>query len=362
MTNQITIKTRAMKTYKFTLTILLLFILSLGAIARSEVKKEYHEKFPTNEKTHLDISNRYGEVTINNTNQDAMTIDVIVTVESNSEKKSQQILETITIELSKNANVISAITEIEGNFKWNNVQVDIDYTINMPTYVNTKLELRYGDAMIADIIGTFDAEVRYGNFNANRLQPQDEDYINSLRMAYCGQVSVKSFAKMDLDISYSDAKLGSGSALNLECKYSDIRLGDIAIVKAELGYSDLSLSSTLDASVEGRYSDMDFGVVNGSLVIDTKYGDVDVDMLGRNFELMKVEGGYSDIDIVVENGANYKIDLSASYGDISFPRINVTGVDKEGTSQFIRGYVGQQESGNKILVESRYGDIDVSGM
>ncbi|MDA3854070.1 MAG: DUF4097 family beta strand repeat-containing protein [Bacteroidales bacterium] len=351
-----------MKTYKFTLTIFLLFSLSLGAIARTEVKKEYHEKFPTNENTHLAISNQYGEVIINNTTQDEMTIDVIVTVESSNEKKSQEILETINIELSKNANAISAITEIEGHFKWNNVQVDIDYTINMPSYVNTKLELRYGDVRIADIIGTFDAEVRYGNFSANVLRTNDGGHINSLRMAYCGQVSVKSFGKMNLDISYSDAKLGVGEALDLESKYSDIKLGDIAIVKVELGYSDLSLSSTLDASVEGRYSDMDFGVVNGSLVVDIKYGDVDVDRLGKNFELIKVDASYSDIDMVVENGANYKIDLSASYGDISFPRINVTGVDKEGTSQFIRGYVGHQESGNKILVESRYGDINVSGM
>lgn len=351
-----------MKNYKVILTTLLLLMLSLGAIAREEVRVEYHEKYPTNKNTNFKISNRYGEVTINTTTQDEMTIDVIVRVESSSVKKSQDIMETIKIELSKNGNDISAITEIDGNLRWNNVNVDIDYTINMPSYVNTKLELRYGDARIDELVGSFDAEVRYGNFRANVLQPANDKYTNSLRMAYCGQVSVKSFGKMNLDLSYSDAKLGSGNALNLECKYSDISLGDIAIVRADLGYSDMSLGSTLDASVDGRYSDMEFGAVNGSLVVDTKYGDIDVDMVGKNFELIKIEGGYSDIDVVVDNGANYKIDLSASYGDISFPRISVTDADNEGSSQFIRGYVADQNSTNEIIIESRYGDIDVSGM
>lgn len=351
-----------MKTYKKALTVLLLLLLSVGVYARTEVKVEYHEKFPTNKNTSFMISNKYGKVTINNTTQDEMTIDVVVTVESSSERKSNDILKSILIKLSQDGNNITAITEIEGNLKWNNVKVDIDYTISMPSYVNTKLELRYGDAQIANITGTFDAEMRYGNFIANVLRPEDETYTNALRMAYCGQVNVKTFGRMNLDLSYSDAKLGLGEALNLDSKYSDIKLGDIALVKAELGYSDFSLSSTLDASVEGRYSDMDFGIVNGSLVLDSKYGDIEIDMVGKNFELIKIDGAYSDIDIVVENDASYKLDLSVAYGDISFPRIHVTDADNEGTSQFIRGYVGHQNATREIIVESRYGDIDVAGM
>ena len=350
-----------MKTIKLTLTALLLLTFSLGIIARTEVSKDFHEKYPTTTSTNLNISNRYGDVTIHNTMQDVLTIDVVVRVESNSQKKSEEILETIAISLSKNGNNIIAATEIEGNVRWTNVNVDIDYTINMPSYVNTQLELRYGDAIIDEIVGRFDAEVRYGNFRANLLQPNESGRVNSLEMAYCGQVSVKSFDKINLVLSYSDAKIDNGNALNIVCKYSDISLGDIAIVKAELGYSDLELSSALDVSVEGRYSDMNLGFVNRSLVVDTKYGDVDVDMLGKNFELVRVEAAYSDIDMGVEDGANYKIDLSSSYGDISFPKMFVTGGDNEGSSRSIKGHVGDENTKNEMQMVSRYGDIDVSG-
>jgi len=351
-----------MKIYKLTLTTLLLFMLSLSAIAREEAKAEFHESYTTDQQTNLNVSNRYGEIVINNVYQDKMTIDVLVTVESSSAKKSNEILESINIEISKNGNDISAITEIDGNMKWNNVKVNIDYTINMPTYIDTELSLRYGDVRVESITGTFAADVRYGNFQANLLQPADNQHINTLNMAYCGQVSVKSFSRLKLDLSYSDAKLSSGNALDLTCKYSDINLGDIAIVKAQLGYSDMSLSSTLDASVEGRYSDMDFGIINSSLIVDTKYGDVDVDMIKRDFELIKVDAAYSDIEANVEQGANYKINLSASYGDISYPRVNVVKTDDEGSSQYMQGYNGQQNSPREINIESRYGDIDVSTM
>lgn len=350
-----------MKTYKVTLSILLLFAFSIGAMARVEVKKEYHEKYTTSKGVDLIISNKYGEVVITNTDIDEMSIDVVVRVESSSQQKSQAIIDEIMIEIDKSGNTITAKTVLEGKLKWNNVKVDIDYSINMPRYVNTKLDLRYGDATIAEIFGSFDAEVRYGNFRANVLMPST-NYTNSLRMAYCGQVSIKAFGKMNLDLSYSDAKIGGGEALNLDCRYSDIKIGDVAIVKAELGYSDMDLSSTLEATLEAKYSDIDFGVINKSLVLETKYGDIDVDVLGKNFELVKVDAGYSDVAINVEGGASYKLDLAASYGDISFPKINVTDVDKEGTSQFIRGYVQDAQSTNMLMVESRYGDIDVRSM
>lgn len=350
-----------MKTYKFTLSLILILAISISAFSREEVKREYHDKYATNEMTNFHISNKYGEVTIQNTMQDEITIDVVVKVESSSLKKSQAIIDDIYIKIAKNANTISAVTDIESNHKWNNVNVNIDYTITMPSYVNTKLDLRYGDATIADIVGAFDGEVRYGNFRANNLSPRD-GRTNSLRMAYCGQVNVKLFGKMNLDLSYSDAKIDVGDALNLDCKYSDVDLGNVAILKADLGYSDLSVRSTLDASIDGRYSDTEFGMINSSLVVDTKYGDVDVDRLGDNFELLKVDAAYGDVEVTVSPEAQYKIDLSASYGDISFPRINVTDADKEGTRKFIRGYVEDANSSNMLMIETSYGDINVRGL
>ncbi len=349
-----------MKTQRFNIALVLFLLLSFGVMARTEVKKEYHEKYSTNKNTTFSISNRYGKIDIKNTTADEMTIDVVVSVEASSERKAQDILDRIGILLANDNNKIAAITDIDGGWS-GNVNVNIDYTVLMPHYVHTSLENKYGNVSIEEITGRFKGEVKYGNFRAYKLVADDNSFIMPLYFAYCGSVSVQRFSKMKLELAYSSkTKLGGGDAIEFEAKYSGLNIGQAAIVKGELAYTDFDLGQALNVDLEAKYSDMDMGDINGSLEVEMKYGDLGVDLITKDFDLVIVEGGYSDIDINVEKGARYKLSMNASYGEISFPPMQVEHLDDEGTDESVFGYVGGAGTDKFIEIKTRYGDAEVN--
>jgi hypothetical protein len=349
-----------MKMLKYKITGILLVILCVGLLAKTEVSKEYHEKYPTDKQTSFLISNKYGQIDIKNTKDNEMTIDVIVKVGASSESKAQKILDDINIKLSKSGNKIEAITEIGNTWQHNNVSINIDYVILMPSYIKTDLTNKYGDVTINTISGPFDGEVKYGNLSANSLVNMDKDGVNTLEVAYCGQVSVKSFSQMKLTMGYSKANLGTGDNLVFNSKYSDIKIGDVALVKGYLTYGDLKLNSAMELRLEAKYSDIKAELVNSTFIVTSQYGDVRLGQLMKGFDQVRVDVSYSDVRVGVESGAEYQLNAKASYGDVRYPSMQVTASDHEGTKSYVVGYVGSQATTSKIDITASYGDVNIS--
>jgi len=354
-------KKKHMKMHKFKIALIVFLSLCLGIMAKTEIRKAYFKEFPSNRATQLDISNRYGKVLIENSSNDQVTISVEVSVEAASEKKAEHILNQIDILLMNDNNHIQAITQIEGKGWSGNVKLNIDYTISMPAYVNTHLENKYGQVSIANITGHFRGEVKYGSFNANRLVPDDKNFINELDLAYCNNSSVRYFSRLNLTLGYSKLKLGLGDALNFEAKYSDLKIEEIALIKGELAYTDCAIEEALNVSIKAKYSDMDLGRISACLEVETKYGDIDIAHLGRHFDWLKIEAAYSDVDIRVEEGSTYQLDLNTHYGDIDVPPLHIEQRDDEGSERALLGYVGQpSEASPSIAISCNYGDISIA--
>ncbi len=338
--------------------VLLFTLVSLSVSARENVAKEFHEKYNTDKNTNFTVSNIYGNIEIVNTESDVMSIDVYIKVEASNERKAQDILDDIEIQIEKIGNNIVAKTNIEAS-NWKNVKVNIDYKVSMPEYVNTALKCRYGNVSVEKVTGHFDAEVKYGSFAASVLIPSDAKYTNDLAMKYCDDVIIKAFSKMSLYTAYSDVKLGVGEKLNFENKYSDVSIGNVDVADVYTAYGDIEIDKIGVLVIEGRYSDIDLGLLKKRLELDTSYGDVDINKVANDFDLIKVDGRYADIDVAIEKGAEYRIKLETSYADMSFPKMYVVDVDNEGNSQSLNGYVGNENAKGMIDIDTAYGDINV---
>lgn len=212
---------------------------------------------------------------------------------------------------------------------------------------------------IAEITGQFAGVVKYGSLTANALTYSGNQSTNTIDLAYCGRSAINSFSAMSLKIGYSKVRLGTGDVVVFSSKYSDLKVKDIALIKGSITYGDIDINSALNVEIEGKYSDISAGVVHGSLIVNTKYGDLEVDQLSSSFSNVDVEAGYSDVDIVVNPKAAYSLYAKASYGDLDHPSMQVKSRDDEGSSVFVDGYVGRESSDSKIKVITSYGDIDI---
>jgi len=71
-----------------------LFFVSLASNAE-ELTKEFHKEYKASASTTLEISNKYGDVVIQNWDKYQVVIDVKVTVEMSSREKAEKVLNSI---------------------------------------------------------------------------------------------------------------------------------------------------------------------------------------------------------------------------------------------------------------------------
>lgn len=337
---------------------MLLMVVCTAIEARETAEKHYNDAFKCTPQTALDVSNRFGTISITNSDIDKISIDIVITIEANSLSKAQHVLEDIEIEMGQTGNRVFAKTVFDLS-RSKNIDIDIHYVITMPAYVNTTLSMKYGDVNIDKITGQFDGEVRYGQFTANSLVPTNMNWVNQLSLDYSNGSRIRDIGHMDLDIDYSDMKINTASSLNFDARYSDLKLGSIARIEGDVSYSEIKIEKSLDIDIKSRYSDLDINEVQNSIILSTQYGEIDIEKLGLNFTTVNLDGRYSDIEVALPKEAAFIFSLDGRYADYHMPNITIERKEKDRSEIKIKGYNESNDAKSRVEIESEYGDVDV---
>ena len=169
-------KKSAYKSGMLLISALCLISITLSA---QEVTKEYHKEFVAAPGTTLDISNKYGNVTVQSWNQDQVIIDVKVTVEMPDKQKAEKLLGYIDVQFNEGEKLISAKTVIDEKFNfsgWGNRsrKFSIVYNVKMPVEADLKLSNRYGNTDIDELKGSVNLDIKYGDLVAEKLTRGNE--------------------------------------------------------------------------------------------------------------------------------------------------------------------------------------------
>ena len=186
------------------------WIISFSA-AGEEYSKKFSQSWPASGIETLNISNKFGEVRVNNEGGTNITVEVVVSAEG-SESKAQRILEDISVGFRKEGTTAYAETQIREGFK-SNSRFTIDYKVNVPSDKNLVISNKYGSTVINKVTGNAELNIAYGNLTANSLTGPS----TKLDLAY-GNADVQSLAKAEVIIAYSKMILGTGTALKMDSK------------------------------------------------------------------------------------------------------------------------------------------------
>ena len=78
-----------------------------------EYTKTLNHEFDVNESNTLEVHNKFGDINLQNWQQNKVKIDVIITVICDKEERAQKILELINVEFSTEADIVKAITRLD---------------------------------------------------------------------------------------------------------------------------------------------------------------------------------------------------------------------------------------------------------
>lgn len=297
--------------------ILLFTLLLIGLLTTkaTEKQKQYNEIFKVNENSKVKIDNNYGKVVFETWDKNEVEISVTVTVTGISDAIAEEKLNSIEIELSQNDDEVLGKTKFspskKGNIK------SIDYLIKLPKTNSIKVDLNYGEIILANHIANISLNANYSAISVAEI-----------------------IGKLTLNCNYSDCNLGKIEELKISSNYGDITINSIENLNANLTYGDLILKNlTTKANV------------------NIAYNDVEMQHINPNFAEIEISAAYSDIKINVEKGSKYKVITSGVYSDFSMPNtINYSvKTEKYNTSSCIGN---TDETAQSIIkVNTTYGDF-----
>jgi hypothetical protein len=346
-----------------TLFISALFLISIS-LSAEEVTKEFHKEYKAGSGTTLDISNRYGDVSIQSWDKDQVVIDVKVTVEMPNREKAEKQLSYIDVHFSEGENLIAAKTVIDDKFSFtgwgDSRKFSINYTVRMPVATALTLQNKYGNTKIDELSGLLNLDIKYGNLTAGKLTRGNIKPLSKLNLAYGkGQIDLTGW--LDLTIRYVGSfGIAKSQALLLDSKYSKMSLGETSSIVGESKYDNIRVETINNLVLENGYTETNIGTLTKKLNYTGSYGSFSIEKVPAEFESINVETRYMGVRIGIEESANYKLDAKVTYGGLKYKDENFKTERRiiENNSNEVTGTVGNGDAPkSSVNVNSSYGSV-----
>jgi hypothetical protein len=338
-----------MKTRIFNFLLIFLMLISIGANAE-KISKKIYKSFPLSQVAKLELSNKYGNIQIDDNRKDSVVINVQVWVDG-SGSRAQRLLDNIDVNISNSGNTVSATTEFHNDLN-SNMDFSIDYVVSVPADRDLSVEQKYGNVNMNNLTGQGIFDIKYGEIRAkNLLSPNLK-----LELGY-SKAYIEASKNLNLDIKYSKLSLEKGDNLNIESRYSGLNIGECKDVKLDTRYDDFKFKTVNSLESNAMYTGIRINKLTSALSLINGYGNFTVETIPAGFKNIKVSSRYASVRLGIEPGASYKLDGNVRYCDLKHPDGKLNRM-REDTTYEVHGTVGSSESPTAtVTIESSYGNV-----
>jgi len=340
----------------FSLSLALLIISGMLVQATgTEYTKIIRKGWAKSSVSELKVSNKFGEVKINDTGGDSVTIKVVVTIDNTSSSKAKALMDKISVNFGKSGGLVSAETEIEDGFR-NNESFTIDYLVNIPKDRDLNITNKYGNVIVNELDAKGYFEVSYGSITAGNMKAPVGNPVK-LIVNY-GKANLESINHANMELKYSQMVADEIDQLVLDTKYSTVTMHKNANLTLDSKYDGINIDELGKLKSISKYTNYKIGMLNESFDLDTGYGSVRINKVSDKFNRIRIENSYGGINIAL-NDLNYKLQAECSYCDVKYPENRYKGNRiKENNSYNLEGNIGT--GGGSVSINSRYGGIKLT--
>ena len=217
---------------KCSILLLLILFFNMAHAEKSEAERRIQKEFVVKADGFLSVDNRYGKIDIAIGESNQIKMEVVIKVRAGSDKKAQESLDRISIDISQSGNRVSASTSVSSTSSWSswfdsgNVEMEINYNILVPADIFLELRQKYGSIFVETTNRDLRIDLSYGDLRLGDIN-----------------------AKLSLEMAYSDGNMSRINTGELVLSYSDLEMEDAEAVKVDMKYTDLVMGSAKRASI-----------------------------------------------------------------------------------------------------------------
>lgn len=346
-----------MKRLIYSLIVAASILLPMSVFASHNFITNVHKEFDVNRGCTFEILNRNGNITIENTFDDHITIDAYIVGKARSTSESEKICSKIQVSIEMADNKVTAKSEIPSSLKPSDFE--LNYVVVMPSYLDLNLMNKYGNVTIGELLGKTSVKVSYGTLKIDRI----DDKTNSfpvIDLAYSRQSSIGEINVGGINMSYSDIAVGRGHAIAVSSKYSSLSIDKTASAAIESGYDNINIGSVVKLDLSTKYSKVGIDNVMTMSRIDLSYGSLAISDIDDGFSNIDVSTKYANVDIGIGKASSCTLDLKVKYGEINYPK-PISDIKYESTPTYksLAGKYGNPSDNKIIKVRTQYGNISI---
>ena len=340
--------------FKLILT-LLLFSVVLVHATNAEYTKSIKKGWTKSSVTAMKITNKFGEVKINDLGGDSVTIKVLITIDNKSSEKAKELMDKISVDFDKSGGLVTATTEIEENFR-NNETFSIDYLVNIPKDRELMISNKYGNLILNELDAKGYFEVNYGSMTAGNMKAPAGNPIKII--VNYGKADLAMINDANLEFKYSKLTADEIVQLTLDSKYSTVNLHKTKNLTLDSKYDGFSIDEIGTLKSISKYTNYKIDLLTENLDLDTGFGSVRINKVDAKFENISITNSYGGINIGL-NDLSYKLKADCDYCEVSYPENRYKGNKiKENHKFSLEGNVGT--GGGKVSINSRYGGVKLT--
>ena len=326
------------------------------SLSAQDAMKDFSESFDVNKGITLSADIRYADVEVLTWDKNMVDILVEIKVDASTKSRAEEQLSKIDVKIGKSGDVISLKTEMDEGWS-RNAKVDIHIIVNAPAYMSLEMASSYGDLYVQELNGLINLNLKYGNLQAGTLGRGSEKPYNSIDLAY-SDATIESAGWMEVGLAYSDMEVENSTMIYCASKYSKLLGGKTSGIVTEGAYDKYAFQEVDNFVGELRYSGVKFETLNKKLDVESKYTHVKINHVSKDFKSISAVSSYGNIYLNMEEGASFKIEGEARYGNFTMAMDGKLSKVKENNLVKISGTVGSAPK-STINVEARYGNITI---
>ncbi len=358
------------------LLVALLCLVSINASANDDTKlsKTVSKSYKVNRSTKLEVVNKYGDLILNTWDKDSIKIRIVVTAFGKNRETSEKLLDRTDFEFSMVGDYLTIHTTLDkskGWFKdlWSELgqysknilskdQLDIDYELFLPDYINVDLTNKFGDVFIPDRMGETRLELSNGSLKMDNVKKSAV-----LDLSFC-KADIKSVEKATLYLKSVELDLLYANELTLKSSSSEIFIREASKINLTSRTDKININEVKVLQGQGSFTKIWVRSFLGTLRMNMNYGALSAENVKTGFNKIEVTGKSTDFQLDFAHNAYFKAKVIAKEGRMNLPRNhNLKQVYTDGREKFIEasGYLGTMNSTPALIdINAQGGKVDLN--
>jgi hypothetical protein len=349
--------------YKKLFFLMVLVICGHYTLAQEQVSKQLKEAYEMTNSGELYLENKYGDVTVTGWDRDNVSITVDITVTHRKLDNAKNLLDRISLNIREIDDFITVTSEISEKstgffakyfnkanpFDFDRSNVQIDYTIQLPSNAELDITNKFGDVIIGDWSGKLKANVEHGDVWINKdinnadvvlkygkLRAKTVNYGN-IRVKN-GSVDVEESRDLRINSSGTDVKIDRVSSLEIYSSKDEITIEEVGAIHGDLKFTNMQLNN-VDDQINLTMKIADFRVSkvrspDATIVIDQESSEVSLTISDFSFRfdatleegLLRLPKSFKNVETKMLNRGKRVRKITATYGKGSSGEISITGI------------------------------------